>query len=152
MADARAVDDARREWTQPWSGEEEADRRRAQLTFSWNTCRAPYKMIWRAAFDNAARAACEADAVREVDDQGTDVRERSGVAAPMDGEAAVPQSGGDAQASSSDSETVRTPSEPPHTPTFPFGMPHLSPSSAVTVCAQPHSATLPPLTGRSRRV
>ena len=47
--------------------------------------------------------------------------------------------------------TVRTPSEPPPQ-TFSFGMPHLSPSSAVTVCAQPHSATLPPLTGRSRRV
>ena len=109
----------------------------------------------RKAHNHAARAACEADAVREVDDQGTDVRERSGVAAPMDGEAAVPQSGGDAQASSSDSETVRTPSEPPHTPTFPFGMPHLSPSSAVTVCAQPHSATLPPLywqVGESARV
>ena len=47
--DTRAVDDARREWTQPWTGQEVADRCRSQLTFTWNTCRAPHKMIWRAA-------------------------------------------------------------------------------------------------------
>ena len=58
LDDARAVDDARCEWTQPWTGEEEADRRRAQLTFSWNTCRAPYKMIWRATMDDESVRAC----------------------------------------------------------------------------------------------
>ena len=50
--DACAVDEARREWTRPWTGDEEADRDRAQLTFSWNTCRAPYKMIWRTSHES----------------------------------------------------------------------------------------------------
>ena len=44
-------------------------------------------------------------------------RKRSGVAAPMDGEAAVPPSGAEAPGSSSDSQTVRTPSSQP-TQTF----------------------------------
>lgn len=47
VKDTCAVDSARRTWTSAWSGDAEADRRRARLTFSWNTIHAPYKLMWR---------------------------------------------------------------------------------------------------------
>ena len=38
---------ARKAWTREWSGDHEKDRQRAHLTFTWNTSRPPFKLLWR---------------------------------------------------------------------------------------------------------